>query len=408
MSRIIVVGGGAAGMMAAIAAAEQSHKVILYEKNEKLGKKIYITGKGRCNLTNACDTEDLFKNIVTNAKFMFTPIYCFDNNMVVDFFESNGCATKVERGQRVFPVSDKAVDVINALHSAMKRLGVEIHLNTPVEKVLTKDGQACGVMANGKNIPADAVILATGGYSYPSTGSTGEGHTMAKELGHRVTKCVPALVPFIAKEEWIKELQGLSLKNCGVQIWDKNKVIYEDFGELLFTHFGVSGPTVLSASSYVVDIIKTRELKLVIDFKPALDKKQLDARILRDFEKNINRSFANSLDELFPKSLIPVMIERTGIEPTKKVNEITKEERLKLLELTKAFDLTLTGLRGFNEAIITHGGVDVRDVDPHTMESKIIYNLYFAGELLDVDAVTGGFNLQIAWSSGHLAGISQM
>lgn len=407
MSRVVVVGAGAAGMMAAIAAAELSHKVILYEKNEKAGKKLYITGKGRCNLTNACDVTDLFKNIVTNSKFMYTPIYCFDNSMVMDFFEQNGCRLKTERGQRVFPESDKASDVINTLYNAMKQLGVEIHFNSPVTDVVVRDQKVCGVMVQGKIVPADSVIIATGGYSYPSTGSTGDGHNIAKKLGHRVTRCVPALVPFITKEEWVKELQGLSLRNCGVRVMDGTRQVYEDFGELLFTHFGVSGPTVLSASSYVADIIKNRELKLIIDLKPAMDVTQLDARILRDFEKNINRSFSNSLDELFPKSLIPVMIHRTGIDPDKKVNGITKQERARLLKLTKEFDMTLVGLRGFNEAIITHGGIDVRDVDPHTMESTIIKKLYFAGEILDVDAVTGGFNLQVAWSSGHLAGISQ-
>ena len=406
MSNVIVIGGGAAGMMAAIGAAMAGHKVSLYEKNEKLGKKIYITGKGRCNVTNACDTEELFPKIVTNSKFMYSAIYTFDNNMVQAFFEENGCPLKIERGNRVFPVSDKSYDVINALEYKMKELGVEIYLNRPVSDIIVVDNKVKGVLVGDKKIMSDSVIIATGGYSYPTTGSTGEGHTMAKKAGHKITKCVPALVPFNTKEEWVKELQGLSLRNVNVNILDNGKSIYEDFGELLFTHFGVSGPTVLSASSYVIDIIRTRELELVIDLKPALTEQVLDERILRDFDENKNRKFANSLDKLLPKSIIPVIIERSGIDPDKKVNEIKKEERKNLVKLMKHFNMTLTGLRGFNEAIITHGGVEVKEVDPGTMESKLIKNLYFAGEILDVDAVTGGYNLQIAWSTGFLAGCS--
>lgn len=407
MAKTIVIGGGAAGMMAAYAAAMCGNEVSLYEKNEKLGKKVYITGKGRCNVTNACETQDLFINIVTNPKFMYSPIYTFDNNMVQSFMEEWGCPLKVERGNRVFPQSDKSYDVINALIRAMRENKVDINLDSHVSDILTENGHVTGVRVNGCDIKCDNVILATGGYSYPSTGSTGEGHTMASKLGHHITKCMPALVPFTAAEEWVKELQGLSLRNCGVTIYDGDHKIYEDFGELLFTHFGVSGPTVLSASSYAVDIIRKRPLRLVIDLKPALDEKQLDARILRDFEANINRKFMNSLDKLFPKSLIPVIIERSGIDAQCRVNEITRDKRQGLVKLIKNFDLTLTGLRGFNEAIITHGGVDVKEIDSSTMESKLIKGLYFAGEMIDVDAVTGGFNLQVAWSTGYLAGISQ-
>lgn len=407
MAKTIVIGGGAAGMMAAYAAAMCGNEVSLYEKNEKLGKKVYITGKGRCNVTNACETQDLFINIVTNPKFMYSPIYTFDNNMVQSFMEEWGCPLKVERGNRVFPQSDKSYDVINALIRAMRENKVDINLDSHVSVILTENGHVTGVRVNGRDIECDNVILATGGYSYPSTGSTGEGHTMASKLGHHITKCMPALVPFTAAEEWVKELQGLSLRNCGVTIYDGDHKIYEDFGELLFTHFGVSGPTVLSASSYAVDIIRKRPLRLVIDLKPALDEKQLDARILRDFEANINRKFMNSLDKLFPKSLIPVIIERSGIDAQCRVNEITRDKRQGLVKLIKNFDLTLTGLRGFNEAIITHGGVDVKEIDSSTMESKLIKGLYFAGEMIDVDAVTGGFNLQVAWSTGYLAGISQ-
>ena len=407
MAKTIVIGGGAAGMMAAYAAAMCGNEVSLYEKNEKLGKKVYITGKGRCNVTNACETQDLLGNIVTNPKFMYSPIYTFDNNMVQSFMEEWGCPLKTERGNRVFPQSDKSYDVINALIRAMRENKVDINLDSHVSDILTENGHVTGVRVNGCDIECDNVILATGGYSYPSTGSTGEGHTMASKLGHHITKCMPALVPFTAAEEWVKELQGLSLRNCGVTIYDGDHKIYEDFGELLFTHFGVSGPTVLSASSYAVDIIRKRPLRLVIDLKPALDEKQLDARILRDFEANINRKFMNSLDKLFPKSLIPVIIERSGIDAQCRVNEITRDKRQGLVKLIKNFDLTLTGLRGFNEAIITHGGVDVKEIDSSTMESKLIKGLYFAGEMIDVDAVTGGFNMQVAWSTGYLAGISQ-
>lgn len=407
MAKTIVIGGGAAGMMAAYAAAMCGNEVSLYEKNEKLGKKVYITGKGRCNVTNACETQDLLGNIVTNPKFMYSPIYTFDNNMVQSFMEEWGCPLKVERGNRVFPQSDKSYDVINALIRAMRENKVDINLDSHVSDILTENGHVTGVRVNECDIECDNVILATGGYSYPSTGSTGEGHTMASKLGHHITKCMPALVPFTAADEWVKELQGLSLRNCGVTIYDGDHKIYEDFGELLFTHFGVSGPTVLSASSYAVDIIRKRPLRLVIDLKPALDEKQLDARILRDFEANINRKFMNSLDKLFPKSLIPVIIERSGIDAQCRVNEITRDKRQGLVKLIKNFDVTLTGLRGFNEAIITHGGVDVKEIDSSTMESKLIKGLYFAGEMIDVDAVTGGFNLQVAWSTGYLAGISQ-
>ena len=407
MAKTIVIGGGAAGMMAAYAAAMCGNEVSLYEKNEKLGKKVYITGKGRCNVTNACETQDLLGNIVTNPKFMYSPIYTFDNNMVQSFMEEWGCPLKTERGNRVFPQSDKSYDVINALIRAMRENKVDINLDSHVSDILTENGHVTGVRVNGCDVECDNVILATGGYSYPSTGSTGEGHTMASKLGHHITKCMPALVPFTAADEWVKELQGLSLRNCGVTIYDGDHKIYEDFGELLFTHFGVSGPTVLSASSYAVDIIRKRPLRLVIDLKPALDEKQLDARILRDFEANINRKFMNSLDKLFPKSMIPVIIERSGIDAQCRVNEITRDKRQGLVKLIKNFDLTLTGLRGFNEAIITHGGVDVKEIDSSTMESKLIKGLYFAGEMIDVDAVTGGFNLQVAWSTGYLAGISQ-
>lgn len=431
MSNVIVIGAGAAGMMAAIAAAGNGHQVTVLEKNEKAGKKIYITGKGRCNITNACDVEELFNNVVTNKKFLYSAFYGFTNDDVVAMLNTAGLATKVERGSRVFPVSDKAGDVIAALVRIMKKLGVKLEYDTTVTEIITgtldktdatadaADGGKCGAAAgtaastvtgvrcaSGKVYPADAVIVATGGVSYPTTGSTGDGYEFAQRTGHNVTALSPALVPFNVAEEDVKELQGLALKNSGVTIYDGKKKLYEDFGELLFTHFGVSGPTVLSASSYVAKKIKDHPLRLVIDLKPGLDTEQLDARVLRDFDEFMNKNFNNALDKLLPKSLIPVVIRRSGIDEYKKVHEISREERMRLIGTIKNLEFTLTGLRGFNEAIITQGGVSVRDVDPSTMESKKVSGLYFAGEVLDLDAVTGGFNLQIAWSTGHLAGMS--
>lgn len=431
MSNVIVIGAGAAGMMAAIAAAGNGHQVTVLEKNEKAGKKIYITGKGRCNITNACDVEELFNNVVTNKKFLYSAFYGFTNDDVVAMLNTAGLATKVERGNRVFPVSDRAGDVIAALVRIMKKLGVKLEYDTTVTEIITgtvdktddtadaADGGKCGAAAraiattvtgvrcaSGKVYPADAVIVATGGVSYPTTGSTGDGYEFAQRTGHNVTALSPALVPFNVAEEDVKELQGLALKNSGVTIYDGKKKLYEDFGELLFTHFGVSGPTVLSASSYVAKKIKDHPLRLVIDLKPGLDTEQLDARVLRDFDEFMNKNFNNALDKLLPKSLIPVVIRRSGIDEYKKVHEISREERMRLIGTIKNLEFTLTGLRGFNEAIITQGGVSVRDVDPSTMESKKVGGLYFAGEVLDLDAVTGGFNLQIAWSTGHLAGMS--
>lgn len=431
MSNVIVIGAGAAGMMAAIAAAGNGHQVTVLEKNEKAGKKIYITGKGRCNITNACDVEELFNNVVTNKKFLYSAFYGFTNDDVVAMLNTAGLATKVERGNRVFPVSDRAGDVIAALVRIMKKLGVKLEYDTMVTEIITgtfdktddtadaadsgKCGAAAGAIAttvtgvrcaSGKVYPADAVIVATGGVSYPTTGSTGDGYEFAQRTGHNVTALSPALVPFNVAEEDVKELQGLALKNSSVTIYDGKKKLYEDFGELLFTHFGVSGPTVLSASSYVAKKIKDHPLRLVIDLKPGLDTEQLDARVLRDFDEFMNKNFNNALDKLLPKSLIPVVIRRSGIDEYKKVHEISREERLRLIGTIKNLEFTLTGLRGFNEAIITQGGVSVRDIDPSTMESKKVGGLYFAGEVLDLDAVTGGFNLQIAWSTGHLAGMS--
>ena len=408
MSKVVIIGGGAAGMAAAIGAAECGHDVSVYEKNEKLGKKIYITGNGRCNLTNGCDTEDLFRNMVSNGKFLYSAIYGFTNFDIVDLVEANGCPVKEERGARMFPVSDHASDVTGALERKMKSLGVKIFLNEPVRDIVIRDERAAGIILekSGKSVDADAVVIATGGLSYPSTGSTGDGYRFAKEAGHTVTPLSPALVPFVCAEDDVKELQGLSLRNIEVTVWNGKKVLWKEFGEMLFTHFGVSGPVVLSASSYAAKIIKKTPLRMDIDLKPALSKEQLDARILRDFDEAKNKQFKNSLNHLFPAKLIPVMIKRSGIDPEKQVNEVTAEERKRLVDLTKAFTVTLTGLRGYNEAIVTQGGVNVKEVNPSTMESKKLKGLYFAGEVLDLDGVTGGFNLQIAWSTGMLAGRS--
>ena len=408
MSKVIIIGGGAAGMAAAIGAAQSGHSVAVYEKNEKLGKKVYITGKGRCNVTNACDTEDLFANMVTNGKFLYSAIYGFTNFDIMELLESAGCKLKTERGNRVFPVSDKSSDVIFALERVMKSLHVEIHLNEPVKDLICEDGRCKGILLenSGKRVMADAVIVATGGISYPATGSTGDGYRFAREAGHTVTSLSPALVPFLCAEEDVRSLQGLSLKNIEVTVYDEKKVLWKEFGEMLFTHFGVSGPVVLSASSYAAKRIKFHPLRMDIDLKPALSREQLDARILRDFDEVKNKQFKNSLTKLFPAKLIPVIVERSGIDPDKQVNEVTVKERARLVELTKAFQVTLTGLRGYNEAIITQGGISVKEVDPSTMESKKMPGLYFAGEVLDLDGVTGGFNLQIAWSTGMLAGRS--
>ena len=407
MNKVLIAGGGAAGMMAAVMAAREGCAVTLFEKNEKLGKKVFITGKGRCNLTNACDVEDLFPAVKTNAKFLYSSFYGFTNQDVMDFFEELGMRTKIERGERVFPLSDHSSDVIRTLEEEMKRLGVKICLNTSVKKIEAKDGHFTGVvLSDGKKVSGDACVVATGGISYPSTGSTGDGYRFAKEAGHTVTPLSPALVPFVCAEDDVKELQGLSLRNIEVTVWNGKKVLWKEFGEMLFTHFGVSGPVVLSASSYAAKIIRKTPLKMEIDLKPALSREQLDARILRDFDEAKNKQFKNALNHLFPAKLIPVMIKRSGIDPEKQVNEVTAEERKRLVDLTKAFTVTLTGLRGYNEAIVTQGGVNVKEVNPSTMESKKLKGLYFAGEVLDLDGVTGGFNLQIAWSTGMLAGRS--
>lgn len=411
MSEILIIGGGAAGMMAAVFAAKNGNNVELFEKNEKLGKKLFITGKGRCNITNAADLEDFFPAVTSNPKFLYSAFYSFTNEQVISFFEELGVRTKVERGGRVFPVSDHSSDVIQALKSEMERLGVKINLNAEVKELITEKKSAGEIvkgirLASGKQITGDTVIVATGGISYPSTGSTGDGYRFARKCGHKVSELSPSLVPMEVKEWYAGELMGLSLRNIEIRITDGKKKLYQEFGEMLFTHYGVTGPVILSASSIVGKKLKDKELTLHIDLKPALTEEQLDKRVLREFEANHNRQFKNAVDSLFPAKLRPVIVDLSGIPEDKKVHEITKEERLRFVHLVKDFTMTLTGLRGYNEAIITKGGVSVKEIDPGTMESKLVKGLYFAGEVLDLDAVTGGYNLQIAWSTGYLAGIN--
>lgn len=405
--KIIVIGGGAAGMFASIFAARKGHEVILLEKNEKLGKKLYITGKGRCNLTNSCETEDLFQNVVSNYKFLYPAFYSMSNFEVIRIFEELGLKTKMERGNRVFPASNKSSDVIRVLQRELERLNVSIELKSEVLEVLIKKQEFYGVKVKNQDkiLYGDKVIIATGGCSYPITGSTGDGYKFAEKIGHKVTKRYPSLVPFNIKEsDLVKQLQGLSLRNIEIKISMNNKVIYKDFGELLFTHFGVSGPVILSASSYCTDYLPQNNLILSIDLKPALTKEQLDARIVRDFSEYKNKQFKNALDQLLPRKLIPVIIKLSHIDPEKKVNVITKEERFNFVNLIKKFQLHIFSTREFKEAIITKGGINVNEINPSTMESKLVSNVYFAGEVLDLDAVTGGYNLQIAWSTGFLAG----
>lgn len=405
-------------MMAAVAAADSGGKVCLIEKNEKLGKKVFITGKGRCNVTNGADVETLLANVCTNRKFLYSAFYSFDNRAVMDFLEKAGCPLKTERGERVFPVSDHSSDVIAAFRRELDRRKVEILFHTEVVSLEIQDmmrdapdlpeepregvcGRVRGVrLRDGRIIEGDKVIICTGGLSYPTTGSTGDGYRMAEETGHRITELCPGLVPLEVKEKWCGELMGLTLKNVSIRLVRGKKELYQGFGEMLFTHFGVSGPLVLSAGSRYT----SGEAQLMIDLKPAMTEEQLDRRLLRDFDENKNKQFKNALGGLFPIRLIPVMISLSGINPEKKVNEVTKQERQNLIRLIKNLPLTVTGTRGFEEAIITRGGISVRDVNPSTMESKKVSGLYFAGEVLDLDALTGGYNLQIAWSTGHLAG----
>lgn len=438
--KVIVIGGGPAGLVSAISAATENNEVIVLEKMKEPGRKLLITGKGRCNITSSLPMEDFIKNIPGNGKFLYSAFNNFTNEDIIKLLKEQGVNVKIERGQRVFPISDKAIDVRDALINKAKKLGVKIITNAKVENIITKKNEqvyiannsaenieknieekdiAEGVefLLNGKKeyIKCNKVILATGGKSYPGTGSTGDGYEIAKKLGHTITKIVPSLVPLEAKEDSLKvckKLQGLSLKNVNVKFMDteKNKVIYEDFGEMLFTHFGLSGPTILSGSAHLLryknleELLKSGKIKIIIDIKPALSIEKLDERILRDFSTEKNKMFRNSLDALLPKKMIDTIIELSNINPNKKVNEITKKERENLVNLLKKFAITIKGFRPIEEAIVTAGGVTIKEINPKTMESKIINGLYFAGEIIDVDAYTGGFNLQIAYSTGYTAG----
>lgn len=403
MNNVVIIGGGAAGMMAAYAASFNGAKVTIIEKNEKLGKKMFITGKGRCNVTNACDDEDFFKSVISNPKFMYSSYYGFNNQALMDFVEAHGCQLKIERGNRVFPVSDHSYDVIDAFKKALLEEKVKVLLNT--EAVAIKSGS---VVTNKGEISYDRLVIATGGSSYKSTGSTGDGYKFANKMGHSLTAIKGGLVPLESDDEDCISLQGLSLKNVSVKVISDGakKPVYEGFGEMLFTHFGISGPLILTASSYLAKKGSESKTVVLIDLKPALDEKTLDERILKDFDENKNKTFKNSLSKLLPTKLEPIIIKRSGIDENKKVNEIRKDERERLVKLIKNFEISISGFRDINEAIITQGGISTKEINPSTMESKLMQGVFFAGEVIDVDALTGGYNLQIAFSTGYLAGLS--
>lgn len=405
MKKIIVIGGGPAGMMSAIRAAENGAQVILFEKNNRLGRKLSITGKGRCNLTNATDNQEIIKNIPGNGKFLHSALKNFTSEDTINFFESLGLETKIERGNRVFPASDNAADVIDVLSRKLHDLNVKINLNSTVENIITDDKKILGVEVNGRFFDAEAVILATGGMSYPATGSTGDGLKFAKNLGHYVTDIFPALVPLEVEEDFVKDLQGLSLKNVRVTLLTDDEFLDEIFGEMLFTHFGVSGPIILTISRQASKLLHDKIfVELLINLKPALTPEQLDARILRDFEKFKGKLIKNAMVDLLPQKLIPVILDLAYIDENKKVDDITRTERQNLIEKLRALPLTVTGTRPLDEAIVTAGGVSTREINPKTMESKIIENLFIVGEVVDVDGNTGGFNLQAAWAMGNAAG----
>ena len=402
MKKIIVVGAGPAGMMAAITAAKKNNKVMLLESNPKLGRKLYITGKGRCNVTNNKYISEFFDKIPGNPYFLYSSLYTFTNEDAKNFFENAGVKLKVERGDRIFPVSDKASDIIDAMHRELIKNDVEIKLNSKVKDIKYNENKITSlILENGTEVKGDGFIFATGGKSYPLTGSTGDGFKFSKKLGHKIIEPKPSLVPIETKEEWAKELQGLSLKNVTFEILKGKKSLYKDLGEMLFTHYGVSGPLVLSGSRFIE---QNQDYIVKINLKPALEFKELDLRIQKDFKSALNKDFKNALDELLPKKLIPVIISLSGIDENKKVNSITKEERKTLVNLIQGLTLTVKGLRPIAEAIVTAGGIDVKEIDPSTMQSKIIENLFFAGEVIDVDAFTGGYNVQIALSTGYIAG----
>ena len=403
LNRVIVIGGGAAGMMAAGTAAERGAQVTLLEKNDRLGKKLYITGKGRCNVTNNCAPEEFFQNVPRNPRFLYSAVYGFAPRDAMAFFEGLGCALKTERGSRVFPVTDRSASVIDALRAWLRKNGVRV-VHETAERILTQDGAAAAVRTEAGLHPADRVILAAGGCSYPLTGSTGDGYRMAAELGHTIVPVEGSLVPLVEKGHWCKQMQGLSLRNISIRMVNqKGRCVYEEFGELLFTHFGLSGPVILSASAHMKP---DEQYRIVIDLKPALDEQKLDQRLLRDFEQYQNRNFENVLHELLPKAMVPVAVRRSGIDPEQKVHSVTRQQRLALVQLLKHFDVEIACKAPIEDAIVTSGGVKVGEIDPKTMQSKLVRGLYFAGEIIDVDAYTGGFNLQIAWSTGRAAGIA--
>ncbi len=414
MANVIVIGGGPAGMMAAITAAEYGNNVTIIEKNSDFGKKLLITGKGRCNITSSLYMSEFIKNTPGNGQFLYSAFQNYTNTDIIDFLKRQGLEVKEERGNRIFPVTDKSIDVLNCFKSKINELKIKKLFNTRVQKILVQNGEVLGVRTEKEIIQTDKIILATGGKSYPLTGSTGDGYLIAKNIGHKVTEIRPSLVPLVIYEKnECKEMQGLSLRNVGIKIIDesKNKLIYEDFGEMIFTHFGISGPTILSGSAHLVrykeidNLMKEQKIKLQIDLKPALTEEQLDERILRDFKEFKNKQFKHALDKLLPQKMIPIVIEKTKINEEKRVNEITKEERRNLVKVLKKFELTIKDFRPVEEAIITSGGINIKEINPKTMESKLVKGLYFAGEIIDVDSYTGGFNLQIAYSTGYTAGM---
>ena len=414
--KVIVIGGGPAGIISAISSARNGDNVILIEKNNSLGKKLLITGKGRCNITSSIDISDFIKNVPGNGKFLYSAFQNFTNIDIIKLIEENGIKVKEERGNRIFPVTDNAKDVLMCFEKELRKYkNIEIRLNTKVKEILEENKEVMGILLeSGEKLLASKVIIATGGKSYPLTGSTGDGYKMASKLGHTVEKIQGSLVPLTADKILCQSMQGLSLRNVKIQIKDleKNKKIYEDFGEMLFTHFGISGPTILSSSAHLLRykeidrLLKENKIKLIIDLKPALSEEELDKRIIRDFEEFINKEFKNSLEKLLPKKMIESVINLSGINPIKKVNEITKEERKNLVNLIKNFEVSIDGFRPVEEAIVTAGGISVKEINPKTMESKLVKGLYFAGEVIDVDAYTGGFNLQIAYSTGYTAGLN--
>lgn len=403
-TRVGVIGGGPAGIMAAGAAAGRGHDVTLIEKNKQLGKKLFITGKGRCNITNASPISEFFDNIISNREFLYSSLYTFDNEAIIRLLESYGLNTKVERGNRVFPESDKSSDVIKAFQKYLDHMGAEVLLNSRVSHVYMEDNIFMVVLTTGEKMQFDRLVIATGGASYPATGSEGDGYKMARAFGHTVTELKPSLVPIELEEPWLKDLMGLSLKNVTLRAYSDKKLINEEFGEMIFTHFGISGPIVLTMSNHI-NRLKNKPV-LTLDLKPALDDETLDNRLLRDFQEYKNKQLKNALNDLLPQKLIPLIIQVSGIYPEKTVHQITREERSKLLEAIKAFPLQFKGFRPLDEAIVTSGGIKVQEVNPSTMESRIVPGLYFAGEIIDIDALTGGYNLQIAYSTGYLAGIN--